>query len=984
MADAATAADAAAAGAAAAAAVPLTREERVAELMGMYADPATCQQQVLILRQQLDELALQHRNFQAALDSPEQAAKTLAVLEKDAAHLRQRIEVSEKQKASMVELLSTNAKADTSQQEKLQNVLDKLRADKGIYLGQMNNHRSMLKDILVPRQQRALKKEMQEMKEETEERLETAARDAKALLPKIEANLPAFKVAMGKLDVLQGKLDKREATLAELTEKKNGIRQEDIAAQLSIQEEMARRDAQEDVLARAAAVVEEGRRQLAARVAGIDAMSWVVESALHDTLAELQAQIEALRRRLAELRDVALETERHKARVEALKLARDGANHNASAAGADLAARNGVAIPALLAKLRAAADALAVAAAAAARVDAELDELAGKLAAARASVEARQRESEDLVHEAAAAQAENEAVEKESTIDAAATLLATRQQALAAKMMKAAEAEGEYKSRWERLRAANGKALEDRAQAKAALAAALAAKLQAAAQEKEAASQAELRELEAENAELARETAAADSRTVAVETSSAEEITAAAAAAQELTGRVHAAQLRLRIVREEHVELYGDMGTKAQAAAQAATAKFLAVEKQREKIAELKVRTASKSKGLTEWAAASAQAGAEEERAEVDARAAADGAVVESSRTAELLRLAQEHFAQLQGRAAEVTAADAASARAGHAEAQRLQEQRASESAVQDGAWAAQRAEAARAAGAADSEAEATTERVRHSAHTRDAAAVFEVKVARLLAENAAADAEATTTAVAQAEADAELMEADRATEDARLALSLANAALRALGVSEVSGDGGGASSAAAGAGATAAAAAAAGAASAGAGAGVGGAGAGSAGNAENAAGAVAPAPVTASRSRRRKKGAAADAVSPTPEAAAAAGDAAATVLSPGDARLRDILSRGANPTVGSSPPSSSPSSSSSPFLDPVSDLLPRLAEVHRRMAKAFPGAEDLGAVKRLDEAIAASSASVRIRAELQAGTASRVQGLFRGRQVSG
>lgn len=96
---------------------------------------ATCQQEIQVAKQVIVELQAQHEKFQAALDSPEQGAKILQSLSSDVKQLRERVEKNKKQEEGIRDLLKLNAKVDTTQQEKLQNVLDKLRSDKGIFLG---------------------------------------------------------------------------------------------------------------------------------------------------------------------------------------------------------------------------------------------------------------------------------------------------------------------------------------------------------------------------------------------------------------------------------------------------------------------------------------------------------------------------------------------------------------------------------------------------------------------------------------------------------------------------------------------------------------------------------------------------------------------------------------------------------------------------------------------------------------------------------
>ena len=100
----------------------------------------TCQQEIQVAKQVLAELQTQHEKFQTALDSPEQGAEILKSLSSDVKQLRERVEKNRKQEESIRDLLKLNAKVDTTQQEKLQNVLDKLRSDKGIFLGTYLTH----------------------------------------------------------------------------------------------------------------------------------------------------------------------------------------------------------------------------------------------------------------------------------------------------------------------------------------------------------------------------------------------------------------------------------------------------------------------------------------------------------------------------------------------------------------------------------------------------------------------------------------------------------------------------------------------------------------------------------------------------------------------------------------------------------------------------------------------------------------------------
>ena len=122
--------DAAAASAVSAAETAAT----MAELM-KTADVSTCQQQIQVLEQTRADLMAHHDKFAAALSSPEEAAKMLKQVQQGIDALKTRVGRAKKQKESVLDLMSLNAKIDTSQQEKLQNVLDKLRSDKGIFLG---------------------------------------------------------------------------------------------------------------------------------------------------------------------------------------------------------------------------------------------------------------------------------------------------------------------------------------------------------------------------------------------------------------------------------------------------------------------------------------------------------------------------------------------------------------------------------------------------------------------------------------------------------------------------------------------------------------------------------------------------------------------------------------------------------------------------------------------------------------------------------
>lgn len=232
----------------------------------------------------------------------------------------------------------------------------------------------MLKDILLPRKKRALKKEMRNLKDDTEERLQQAEEERLAIVPKLELNLPAFKVCMEKLNVFQEKFDKRQAVLDELNAKKLVVKGHDDKALEKMRSRQKKRDAQSDVFDKVRQAVHAARQELAAKIAVVNEKSAVVEAGFQKTLDELAAQIAALRAQLAALLSAGEARERNAERLRELAASKADIEAQAQAARAELTQRD-AAVPDLLQALQVAVDAVAKAVGAVGDVTAQVDDL---------------------------------------------------------------------------------------------------------------------------------------------------------------------------------------------------------------------------------------------------------------------------------------------------------------------------------------------------------------------------------------------------------------------------------------------------------------------------------------------------------------------------------------------------------------------------------------------------------------------------------
>jgi len=98
-------------------------------------DATTCRQRIEVAKQALHQLLATEETFKAVKENPASAKKKLDKVKKRLKVTEGRITQCRQQKHDVAELLKLNAKGDTTQQTKLQNILDKLRSDKGILLG---------------------------------------------------------------------------------------------------------------------------------------------------------------------------------------------------------------------------------------------------------------------------------------------------------------------------------------------------------------------------------------------------------------------------------------------------------------------------------------------------------------------------------------------------------------------------------------------------------------------------------------------------------------------------------------------------------------------------------------------------------------------------------------------------------------------------------------------------------------------------------
>eukprot|EP00750_Incisomonas_marina_P020645 INCI4063.1.p1 GENE.INCI4063.1~~INCI4063.1.p1 ORF type:complete len:1433 (+),score=382.43 INCI4063.1:104-4402(+) len=608
----------------------------------------TCQQEIQVAKQVLAELQTQHEKFQTALDSPEQGAEILKSLSSDVKQLRERVEKNRKQEESIRDLLKLNAKVDTTQQEKLQNVLDKLRSDKGIFLGQLNNHRRMMKDILIPRKKRDLKKTMQALKADTESRVEDALAEQQGLQPKLEANLPAFKVCMDKLGTLQDKFDKRQVVLDDLNSKKADVQRHDDKAMSKVRSMQKKRDAQAEVFAKVRKTVQDGRRELAAAIALIEKNSSKIEATFQKTLDALAVQIAELRARLAEMAAAEQLRVRNEEELVRLRATRDAKENDDIPAALNTVAAEKARVSELLEELEREVGVTAAAAAAAAQLNTGTTQLQAKLEALLVSMKEREVETQRLAGQVAAIQAQTADVEKLSMSSATAALMSTHQQSLAAKMALTTQAEKQFKSRWQQLKEANERAVADKAAAKAVLQAKLNAQLEAAAAEKRLAAEAELEALVSENSKLENERKAIDKQRVTEEALGAEDISEAAGEAQRLQNVLHEVHLQLRMRREQHMELFGDAGRRSIDTKRKAEEQAQALTKRKGFMSDLQVRVLETATSLENWSvgATKDEVGATEmlEKLQHEANAA----VVENHRTIQLVEIAREEFVDIE------------------------------------------------------------------------------------------------------------------------------------------------------------------------------------------------------------------------------------------------------------------------------------------------------------------------------------------------
>ena len=507
----------------------------------------------------------------------------------------------------------------------------------------------MLKDILIPRAKRALKKEMQALKDECEDRVFEAEKAAKEILPKIESNLEAFKECVGRLNTLQEKVDKRQEVLDGINEKRATVQKHDDTALAKVADIQSQRDAQFEVFQAIRKQVLDGRKVLNAKIADIEERVAVVDLRIREVLEKLSTQIEELRKLLsmqqAEHDDLADAI----AALNAVIAKEDSIVAETNQTKDKIAGLEDKA-PQLLQETQQRRTEAANVAAAIRAMSKSNDTLQREIRELQSLTAARGDQDRSLEKRLEEERKKESDFDKKITSAATLSIFMSREQTLAGFLARAKKADAQHKTLWGKLRAANEQALSKRAAARDQLAAALLEQRKHAAQKHEAEAMKALQVILDKNEELQKQLEAVDSELAAHEEHTDAVIADSAGAAQQAKATLSNIRHKIKMRREEQLDMMGSEGTDYRERAERQAAVTNKIEHQEAVIAQLQQRKLDAATSLRDWSSTCAEAQVKHTENVSELQQQAAGAVVEVKRAEQLLQLALDEFEEIRTR----------------------------------------------------------------------------------------------------------------------------------------------------------------------------------------------------------------------------------------------------------------------------------------------------------------------------------------------